>query len=258
MPPTKTLRFDPEVVDEIRTMRWSDDGLVGVLVNQLDKALYARVNKALLAMGGCWDRKAGGHVFHADPRPQVEGLLDSGALVIARDGFFETPDAVTDRMIAEVGLPAGADVLEPSAGAGKIVRRLLFHQRSLNITCVEQNEARCGLLRAIPGVTVFQGDFMTHKLKYMMFDRIVMNPPFECFNGVYQDIAHITRAFNDFLYSDGRMASVISEGAFFRDDRQSEDFRDLIAAHGRCEVLPEHSFRESGTDVRTRLVFLAH
>ena len=88
---TKTLKFDQEVLNVLRAMRWENDGTLGIISGgQLDRKLYERLNKALEAMGGKWNRKAGGHVFDADPRPAVEGLLDNGTLAVEKDGFFET------------------------------------------------------------------------------------------------------------------------------------------------------------------------
>src|SRR3990167_8420381 len=42
---TKTLRFEDDVIEVLKAMQWSDDGLRGVLVGQLDRKLYERTNK---------------------------------------------------------------------------------------------------------------------------------------------------------------------------------------------------------------------
>ena len=82
---TKTLRFESNVLDILRAMEWQNDGRLGIITGgQLDRALYVKVNKALEAMGGKWNRKAGGHIFSEDPRPQVEGLLETNSLTVNR------------------------------------------------------------------------------------------------------------------------------------------------------------------------------
>jgi 16S rRNA G1207 methylase RsmC len=81
---------------------------------------------------------------------------------------------------------------------------------------------------------------------------VIMNPPFEA----GQDIDHIVHAFNYCLEPGGELVSVCSSGPFFRSDRKSEAFRDLIKAYGYSQELPEGSFMESGTMVNTRLVYL--
>jgi hypothetical protein len=247
---TKTLRFDDDVLKTIRAMQWSEDGLTGKITEQLDRGLYERVNKALAAMGGTWNRKAGGHVFPTDPRGAVEGLVESGELIVDKDDFFETQRVVTEMMIKEIGLPADSDVLEPSAGMGAIARVLRAHGIPADqMRLIEINEARAQALRK-DGFYTECRDFLTYKIKG--WTRIFMNPPFS--RG--QDIDHVMHAYN-LLAEGGAMASVMSEGVFFREDARSVLFRDwLKKVKGKAIKLPEKSFHESGTDVRTRLVII--
>lgn len=246
---TKTLRFDDDVLSAIRAMQWSADGCVGKLVAQLDRKLYERVNKALSAMGGTWNRKAGGHVFPADPRPAVEGLLENGALTVERDGFFETPRAVVERMLELVN-PTG-NVLEPSAGLGAIADYLPVQKE--NVFCIEKNEQRAAALRE-KGYVVHCGDFLEYAPEYSagLFDTIFMNPPFE----EMQDVGHVERAYR-LLRDGGAMVAVMSESPFFSAYAKADRFRRWLAAvGGYSEQLPAGSFKESGTSVNARLVVI--
>jgi xanthine/CO dehydrogenase XdhC/CoxF family maturation factor len=250
---TKTLRFDEDVLDIIRAMDWRDSGRLGVITGgQLERKLYERTNKALETMGGKWNRKAGGHVFNTDPRPMVEGLLENGALTVTRDGFFETPRAVVERMLALV--PTSGDLeayyLEPSAGKGAIADILVeYGVERDKIACVEKNEQRMTVLTS-KGYPVDHADFLS--FYDTGFARVYMNPPFEA----GQDIDHVCHAY-DLLDPGGILVSVMSESPFFASTRKAAEFREWLAEMGGySEQLPAGSFKESGTGVNARLVVI--
>jgi hypothetical protein len=270
---TKTLKFDNDVLDVLKAMQWSADGLQGVLVGQLDRKLYERTNKALEVMGGKWNRSAKAHVFQADPRPQVEGLLTNGALTVERDGFFETPPAVVKQMLELVPLPEySVIILEPSAGMGAILQTLITSEYAerYSFVAIEKNKQRADHLKEayqypMPNVEVFRMDFLAYELPHYTddnkrmfeFQRIYMNPPFEDM----QDIDHVKHAYG--LLQPGRtgdpssLVSVMSESPFFRTDRKATAFREWLDEVGGYSVeLPEGSFKESGTGVKSRLVVI--
>ena len=244
---TKTLQFDEDVLTVIRAMDWRDDGKLGVLTGgQLERQLYVRVSTALEAMGGKWNRKQGGHVFVLDPRPRVEGLVESGMLTVERDGFFETPLAVVQRML-ELVTPHG-NMLEPEAGLGAIAN----HLPRENLLCIEKNEQRAEALRQ-KGYLVFCCDFLDYcTQEHGMFNTIYMNPPFE--EG--QDILHVCHAY-ECLAEGGAIVAIMSEGSFFRQDDRAADFRTwLYHVNGISEKLSPDAFKESGTGVHARLVVI--
>lgn len=252
---TKTLKFDENVLAVLRSMQWEDNGRLGKIKTQLDRQLYASVNKALEAMGGQWSRKAGGHVFHADPRPQVEGLLQNGSLTVVKDGFFETPFAVVDRMLQLAPLPDKLiyTVLEPSAGMGAIVRALLdYGVPEQSMTLVEKNLQRFeALVDKFPLAHVERGDFLQIS-SVSKFDRIYMNPPFEA----GQDVDHVIKA-HTMLAKGGILVSVMGEHAFFASESKAISFRRWLNDVGGVAVkLPANSFHASGTDVNTRIVII--
>lgn len=242
---TKTLKFDSDVLQVLQGIQWSEDGTHGTITQQLDRKLYERTNKALEAMGGKWNRGQKCHIFPTDPRPSVEGLLQSGALTVDRDGFFETPAALCERMVRIGNVNASKRILEPSAGLGAIARQIRYAGGSP--VCIEINEGRCWQLREQNFETIC-GDFMEHTGTY---DLIIMNPPFE--QG--QDIDHVLHAF-ELLANGGRIVSIMSEGAFFRSDKKSVAFREFLDAFGWSEELPAGTFKKSGTGVNTRLVVI--
>lgn len=242
----KTLRFSEDVLAVLRRMTWGNDGLIGYLPNE-QLANYRNVNKALETMGGKWTRSMKCHCFTVDPRPQVEGLLDTGALVVARDGFFPSPSPVVDEMLT-ILTPYGR-FLEPSAGKGDIVKRV--HLPLRDIRCIEKDQGRAALLASM-GYTVVCEDFLEVAPYAFGFDidSILMNPPFE----QDQDALHVRHAY-DFLGSGGYMVSVMGQGVWRRDTRVAREFRDWFAeVRGVTYDLPEKSFKASGTDWATCLV----
>jgi len=101
------------------------------LAGQLDRKAYTATDKALRALGGTWNRKAGGHVFATSPAKALAAVLSGGQVPKPAhqvEGYFATPDALA-QLVAEVytdipGLSASSRVLEPSAGDGALVRAI--------------------------------------------------------------------------------------------------------------------------------------
>lgn len=160
-------------------------------------------------------------------------------------GFFPTPPAVISRMLDLADLAAGQRILEPSAGKGDIAEAIRDHAGTLVRVC-EINHTLQGILKA-KGFDVIGEDFMLLSALVGVFDRVVMNPPFE--NG--QDIDHVQRAYQ-FVAAGGRLVSVMSTGPFFRNDRKSREFREWFERVGseRHELSADSfkgAFRSTGT-----------
>lgn len=249
---TKTVRIEPAALTIISGMEWIEQGgqVVGKLTcGQLDRKMYEAVNKGLDLLGGKWNKKVGGHVFGIDPRQQVAEMLGTGAVTVERDGFFRTPRPVVLQMLGMLNY-ARRPFLEPSAGDGAILE--VLKEKGFAADAIERNPQRREAL-VQKGYTVLEcTDFMefrrTHEYK-----TIVMNPPFE----QLQDVDHVTHAFNNCLATGGELVSVMAESAFFRADAKCRRFRQLVDDCGYSVDLPEGAFKESGTMVKTRLVYLS-
>jgi predicted RNA methylase len=78
-------------------------------------------------------------------------------------------------------VPPTARVLEPSAGAGNLIRALLERGHPANlIHAVELDRRWCEVLvRDFPGIEVIHGDFLRLGMSRDAFDVCAMNPPFE-------------------------------------------------------------------------------
>ena len=150
------------------------------------------------------------------------------------------------KMIAMAEIKETDSLLEPSAGQGAILRKFPFIN---NYAAVELNRDYCNILIAKGFKNVINADFLTLDI---MADVIVMNPPFS----KQQDIDHILHAW-DCLNPGGRLVAISSPSPFFRDNTKSLGFRGFIQRHDAVvEDIDEGAFKESGTTIRTKLIFI--
>lgn len=228
------------------------EGGVLKLPQQLDRPTYVSVDKALKAIGGKWDRKAGGHVFPFDPTELLAGAVEDGEVVDRKKTlqFFETPADLVATMLSFIDFDTCRTILEPSAGHGAIARQLVGED--VQVVAVEVDPANADVLRAaVPTAKVVVEDFLTYALSAVeRFDAVVMNPPFTKF----QDVAHIRAAFG-LLASGGVLIAICSESPFFREDRSAVEFRAWLDENDAyVRRLDPGTFASSGTGVNTRLV----
>jgi hypothetical protein len=189
-------------------------------------------------------------VAEDDPVKKAEDELRGKDL----PGFYPTPRAIIERMLAAAAIDPAHRVLEPSAGKGDILDAIRREHPAVDLTAVEQNHTLQGVLAAKGHGEIVQfGDFLEHVGTY---DRVLMNPPFErC-----ADVAHVRHAY-ELLTAGGRVVAIAGEHGFFAGDAQSSEFRRWLDDVGaEVEELPEaafcgiEAFRQTG--VKTRLVVI--
>lgn len=251
----KIVEVAGEALLIIAAMEWEQVGdvIIGRLVcGQLERELYLAVNKGLEALGGKWNRCIGGHVFRLDPRSQLIELLDNGKIEIEKDGYFPTPADVGRFMASLACISPGMRVLEPSAGTGELAEAILKASPDCELWVAEKDERRQKVLAHKGMLLLVNGpyDFLTHDIG--TWPRIVQNPPFE--RG--QDILHVRRA-HECLEPGGMLISVVSEGPFFRKEQKYVEFREWLDKQDHNIInLEAAAFRESGTDVKARIVII--
>ncbi len=165
------------------------------------------------------------------------------------EGYFPTQGEVLDLVLEAANLEEGLKVLEPSAGSGHILDALK-ERFGIVADAFEVNHSLSEILNA-KGYPVQDQDFLSAPAT-PVYERIVMNPPFERL----QDVDHILHAYQ-FLKPGGRLVSVMSPAAFFRNDKKCDAFRQWIDEMGAEVIdLSEGSFKASGTNANTKLVVI--
>lgn len=245
-----------DVLDILRASNVAGTTLV-LPPGQLERSLYERVNKVLIGLGGKWDRRAKGHVFKTDPRPLFGEAVETGKFTDRKKAlqFFETPAAIAQRMVELAEIKKTDLVLEPSAGHGALIAALPQNHPGSYVTAIEIDQANCSVLRKrFPTIDVLQVDFTSaaKQLGTGRYDVALMNPPFT--GG--QDSEHIRAAWN-VLKRGGRLVALACEGTFHRHDGKARWLQDWLAntPGAQSEVLPPGTFRESGTEVATRMIW---
>lgn len=238
-----------------------------ITAGQLDRKLYQKVNEVLEHLGGKWSRFDKAHVFQMTMGPleeKLDAVITAGEFVNpSKNGYFPTPQALADHMVRQLQIKMGDAILEPSAGCGRLIDAVLRHTVNggpkVDIIAVEKNkDLAMDMIRKYAdehNVGIIASDFMERFLdmdhEKGLFDKIIMNPPFE----VRQDAKHVLRAFQ-LLKPGGILVSVMGAGVRFRQESEYRAVRSLIDEDGIMEQLPEGSFKESGTMVNTVLVTL--
>ncbi len=227
------------------------------LTAQFDRATYLQVDKVLKSAGGKWNRKAGVHLFDRDPREILGLAVETGEAVNMKQQLqaFYTPAPLAARMAELADIQPGHLVLEPSAGMGALCEAMNEACREATIVCCDVDPVAVDHLRRqwepLVGSSMEPADFLKVD-PVAIYDRIVMNPPFT--NG--QDIAHVTHAL-DFLKPGGLLVALTAPGWRFAQTKPAAAFRDLVEElDGDVEEVPEGTFHESGTEIRTVLVML--
>lgn len=218
-----------------------DDNKLFLPEGQLDRKLYMAVNKVLTSIKGKWNRKEKTHVFSTPPADIIEEILLTGEYVDEKKEyqFFETPLHLAEKLVEMASIAERESVLEPSAGRGRIAGLI-----GGALDCIELNDDNRAYLQS-EGFNVVARDFFDHSERY---DVIIANPPFS----KQQDIDHVNKMID---LVNRRVVSVMSASVLFRDNKKTVAFRERISElGGTIEPLPDNTFLESGTAVKTCVV----
>ncbi len=251
-------KIAPDVAEVLRAAKCEADRLT--LVGHLDRKMYEKVNKVLDISGFKWSRKDKCHL--AIKGTAVETLaqaLDDGEIVDPKKEWdlFETPVDLADRMARFLDIQPTDQVLEPSAGGGRLVRAALANGATYeNMFAIEAQPGLrkdlCKICRVFDRVD----DFLTvnpEENSEYSFDKILLNPPF---SGL-QDIAHCRHAY-ELLKTDGRMVCITGPSWQYRSDKKSVAFKEWSESlpSATVEELPAGTFKDSGTNVRSLLLVI--
>jgi type I restriction-modification system DNA methylase subunit len=258
-----------EVRDVLRRCEITSDS-VKLPDGQLDRKLYLAVNKVLEAAGGKWSRRDKLHVFDRDPREALGLAVEQGTATNTKQalGQFYTPHALADKVAALANIDEGAPlVLEPSFGGGALIRAVWRRNRNASVSGIEIDD-RVRLATTLEltkhgppprGLLTMTADFLKVRPEPPPygpgpeFDAVVMNPPF----AKDADAAHVLHALK-FLKPGGRLVSIMAGSATKRS--RGKTAKEFVETYERLagyeEAVPDESFRDAGTSVRTLIVRL--
>lgn len=190
-----------------------------------------------------------------ESEPQAElfdamrDTLRAGVKVVSAPQLFPTPADVAARIVELADIQAGNEVLEPSAGTGRLLDALISKDQTgwsgaaiSRLVAVELNYELAKRLRTTYACAdVREGNFLERNGDLGTFDRVIMNPPFK--DGA--DIRHIQHALT-FLKPGGKLVALCANGP-----RQSEKLRPIADT---WEELPADTFADAGTGVRVAIL----
>lgn len=220
---------------------------------QLDRKLYVKVANALSSIEIIWDKKLKCHLSGTDIEEKLEEIINTGEYNSLKEkknefNYFPTPKNIVLRMIELAELEENHSVLEPSVGTGNIAEEIYKITTNLVILDINNDHA-IKAKNKCPNSKLFVGDFLTFDdgIKY---DRIIANPPFS----KQRDVDHISHMWK-FLKPNGILVSICSPSPFFRNNKKSENFRAFLEENNAdVHDLPEGVFKESGTNIHTKLI----
>jgi hypothetical protein len=247
-----TFKISPEAREVLARSTITADSVT--LPQQLDRKLYLEIDKLFKMAGGKWNRGRAAHLFSRDPREVLGLAVEKGEVIDEKKSlqFFETPADLANRMVDLAEPKRTDDALEPSAGMGAIAR--VLRPRVGTLKCVEIHPPfATALAEGKLCDAVHLGDFLNLTPALVgVFKVIVLNPPFH--NGA--DVDHVTHAFK-FLAKGGRLVALTSPSFEFREGKKWDEFRALeIKTCTHREEVPAGTFKEAGTDIRTKLIVL--
>ena len=195
------------------------------------------------------------HVINPEDKKKRD-IQDAITAIRGKDipGFFPTPDDVIDTMLEYACIEENMSILEPSAGIGSIVDRIVSSGYSYHITCVEKHHSLAEILR-LKGYPCHCCDILEYEpprgesgIPYG-FDRIVMNPPFE--KG--QDMEHVMYCYDYLLKKGGTLVSVMSAGVMNNSTKKYVEFREWVEKEAGVFIdlgqAFKNSFRNTGVSV---------
>ena len=178
-------------------------------------------------------------------------------------GYARTPAELADLICQPPHhdlpwLPAGARVLEPSAGDGTLVAAILRANPAVVVTAVEPDPDRAAMCAAASPlsktsvqvhVTTFEQYASTALRDHLDFDGIVMNPPFTLPGQADVWFEHLRLACR-LLRPGGRLVAVVPHRFTHRSSTTAHEARQFVEDHGSHELLPTDAVQADTRVVR--------
>lgn len=216
---------------------------------------YKDVRQALLNAGAKYKRNT--FVFESDAQPYIDRLTSGESVNIKKEfQFFATPDDVIDSMLDKINIQPYHKVLEPSAGDGAIIKKIVEKyspgiDHDPIVDCFEIMDLNRKKLEGVKGAKLIGDDFLKCDLKDT-YDIIVANPPFT----KNQDIDHIRKMF-EVCKPGGSIVTLASLSWTFGSEKKQVEFRNWIKHIKAVDIeLEPGLFKKSGTSVGVMMLVI--
>ena len=181
---------------------------------------------------------------------QAAAAAAAATVLVNHDDFFPTPPELVAEMVRHANPQPGNLCLEPSAGDGRIALALRERVQPTGTVWVCETNPAARLVLTQHGLNLVGADFLEYAPTSVRFNCIVMNPPFSR----EADVQHVQHAYT-LLCPGGLLVALMSEHAFFVENRRCQTFREWLSrVGGRSERLNPDAFASVGTHVQVRLV----
>ena len=256
---------------------------------QLPPEKYGDINEILVNLGGKWHGNKKAHLFPYDPSEALLAVQKTGKFPAKNPlDFFPTPAAAIQQILDEspcqwmlsiyenssdeiLALCKGR-LLEPSAGGGNIIHHLLQRYPGLRgkIDAVEANPINVQTLQQLKKNgdigEIYETDFLSWEPPVFddpetCYRMCVMNPPFSYLGNKHAYIDHILHAWDILRNNPAKLPAIliaITPTGWIENTEttKTETFRNIVAVHGSVQDLPPKTFKESGTNINTCVVYL--
>lgn len=217
---------------------------------------YDILKPIIESLGGHWREREKAFVFGIDVENEIQAVFKNNFDVSQewlnnwmeqhKTQFFPTPKSVANRVVELAEISDGLSILEPSAGRGNLLDCLSSKCQILAIEPIVENT----LYLEEKGYNFVVSTFEDAYNNLPKFDRIIMNPPFSG----QRDVKHFLMAYS-LLKDNGILVGILSENALYYNTAVTKDFNVFLKEHNAyVEVVPFHSFKESGTTIDTVII----
>lgn len=232
------------------------------LSKQLSREDYLAVNAVLERLGGKWNQRKKVHEFQYNVNLCLQNYLETGELPAKNPlAFFPTPQKIIDDLFLVYNLDSDIQytdkclsIIDPSAGIGNFVDKVLELNPSHNITAIELDENRYKILynkyKNYNNIKVIHSAF--EDFNNENFDIVLMNPPFSIDGNSSIWIDHLYKGIS-LLNDSGKLACVTP----IFNHQQAKKFVNLrkdLNRIGYAKLINEHKFDK--TAINTCTIFI--
>ncbi len=220
---------------------------------QLDRKQYLEVKKKLEGIDGKWKGgKTAGFVFEENPTELLKQVSNGENRNLKKENqFFETPEALADKLVGYANLQPDDLVLEPSAGRGAIIKAINSVLDYKLVDCYEIMELNKTYLEKMENANLIGSDFLKFNITNR-YNKIIANPTFN----KNQDIDHIRKMFSC-LKEGGRLVTIASKHWQGSNNKKEKEFREWLEENNVTPIeIDAGEFKDSGTMIPTCIIIM--